>query len=322
MQPLDVGVFQPYKHWHNKAIHNTTESLDFEYTMASFFRDLPDIREKTFKKSTIQHAFKKASMWPVDQEATFALMKKYMKSEPKKEVVIKPELPKPGTPATIQQVQYQLGDLKPKCKKEALRKKAIKQLPRGVVGEVVMYKEYTPPPFPSLNAPPPPPLPSSNAPPPPPLPSSNAPPPPPLPSSNAPPPPPLPSSNAPPPPPLPSLGGPPAPPPPPPNRDSGYASSAPSLPPPSGDRANLLAGIQKAGGINALKKVDRSQIRDRSAAIVPGTAQDTAPASSGGPPAGANGGGGGLADALQAALNKRKQKVSASDDEADDDEWD
>ncbi|RFU26004.1 hypothetical protein B7463_g10337, partial [Scytalidium lignicola] len=239
MQPLDVGVFQPYKHWHNKAIHNATESLDFEYTIASFFRDLPDIHEKTFKKSTIQHAFKKAGMWPVDQEATFALMKKYVKSEPKKEV----------------QIQYQLGDLKPKVmdllssssqckfdsfthgtelvldesevikfdhdiayqrlqeltikklsnqkriqkggeltaqaaqiaiaekeqkeaekaankevrmlrqiankekreqkaawvawrKKEALRKKAIKQLPRGVVGEVVMYKEYTPPPFP------------------------------------------------------------------------------------------------------------------------------------------------------------------------------
>ncbi|RFU23572.1 hypothetical protein B7463_g12766, partial [Scytalidium lignicola] len=37
MQPLDVGVFQPYKHWHNKAVQSATESLDFEYTMASFF---------------------------------------------------------------------------------------------------------------------------------------------------------------------------------------------------------------------------------------------------------------------------------------------
>jgi hypothetical protein len=74
-----------------------------------------------------------------------------------------------------------------------------------------------------------------------------------------------------------------------------------------------LAGIQKAGGIGALKKVPKDQVRDRSGALVPGGA-DTGPAGSGLPPAGAQagGGGGGLADALAAALNKRKQKVSAS----------
>lgn len=44
--------------------------------------------------------------------------------------------------------------------------------------------------------------------------------------------------------------------------------------------------------------------------MVPG-GTDTGPAGSGLPPAGAQGGGG-LADALAAALNKRKQKVSAS----------
>ncbi|RDW92435.1 hypothetical protein BP5796_01829 [Coleophoma crateriformis] len=176
-----------------------------------------------------------------------------------------------------------------------------------------------PPPLPASNAPPPPPLPASNAPPPPPLPSSNAPPPPPLPTSNAPPPPPLPASNAPPPPPPPPSGlGPPAPPPPPPNRDSGYASGAPALPQATGDRADLLASISKAGGIGALKKVDRSQVRDRSAAIVPGAEATSATSPSAGAQAG---GGGGLADALAAALNKRKQKVSTSDDEADDDEW-
>ncbi|KAE8450323.1 hypothetical protein EG329_006751 [Mollisiaceae sp. DMI_Dod_QoI] len=182
-----------------------------------------------------------------------------------------------------------------------------------------------PPPLPQTSAPPPPPLPQFSAPPPPPLPQSNAPPPPPLPQLNAPPPPPpppMPSSNGPPapPPPPPSFGGPP-PPPPPPNRDSGYQSGVPSLPAPSGDRSDLLAGIQKAGGIGALKKVDRSLVRDRSAAIVPGGA-DTGPAGSGLPPAGATGGGGGLADALAAALNKRKQKVSASDDEGENDDWD
>jgi len=114
--------------------------------------------------------------------------------------------------------------------------------------------------------------------------------------------------------------GPPAPPPPP-NCDSGYASGVPALPQATGDRADLLVGIQKAGGIGALKKVDRTQIRDRSAAMVSGGV-DTGPAGSGLPPTGTTGGGGGgLADALAAALDKRKQKVSGSDDEADDDDW-
>ena len=41
MQPLDVGVFQPYKHWHNKAIQYSIENLDFEnldfeYSISSF----------------------------------------------------------------------------------------------------------------------------------------------------------------------------------------------------------------------------------------------------------------------------------------------
>lgn len=202
-----------------------------------------------------------------------------------------------------------------------------------------------PPPPARESAPPPPPLPQSSAPiipaftggpPPPPLPPPSAldghpaPPPRPPPASNfsgppAPPPPPPPSSNAggppaPPPPPPPGLGGPPAPPPPPPNRDSGYASGVPSLPPASGDRANLLAGIQKAGGIGSLKKVDASLVRDRSAALVPGSADNASPGPSS-PPPGATGGGS-VMDSLAAALEKRKQKVSQSDDEADDDdEW-
>src|SRR5258708_19714995 len=66
MQPLDVGVFQSYKHWHNKAIQCALESLDFEYTISSFLRDLPEIRHKTFKKMTIQHAFSSSWMSPIN----------------------------------------------------------------------------------------------------------------------------------------------------------------------------------------------------------------------------------------------------------------
>jgi hypothetical protein len=73
----------------------------------------------------------------------------------------------------------------------------------------------------------------------------------------------------------------------------------------------MLEGIQKAGGIGGLKKVDRSQIRDRSAALPSGS--DTGPHGSGLPPAGVTPGGApNMADALAAALQKRKQKVGDS----------
>lgn len=81
----------------------------------------------------------------------------------------------------------------------------------------------------------------------------------------------------------------------------------------------MLGDIQRAGGIASLKKVDRSQIRDRSGAQVAGSESGGGGGATGAP--GAPGGGGGMADALAAALQKRKEKVSKSDDESDNDEW-
>ncbi|KAH9828107.1 wiskott-Aldrich syndrome protein homolog-like protein 1 [Teratosphaeria destructans] len=182
-----------------------------------------------------------------------------------------------------------------------------------------------PPPPTTNGAPPPaPPLPppaSSGPPPPPPLPSMNTsgpPPPPPLPQSNAgpPPPPPLPPSNA---------DGPPPPPPMPPRAPgtptgvgADTAAAVPKQAVPGRD--GLLADIR--GGAR-LKKVSDSEKRDRSAALVPGQESSAPPAPGGG---GAGGGGaeaqGGLAGALASALAVRKSKVSHSDDEKDDDDWD
>lgn len=69
----------------------------------------------------------------------------------------------------------------------------------------------------------------------------------------------------------------------------------------------MLGDIQRAGGIASLKKVDRTAINDRSAAQVSGGG------AAAGAAAGATaGGGGGMADALAAALQKRKDKVSKS----------
>ncbi|WEJ97072.1 hypothetical protein PSN45_004620 [Yamadazyma tenuis] len=164
-------------------------------------------------------------------------------------------------------------------------------------------------------APPAPPLPpaNNNAPPAPPLPPAN---------NNAPPAPPLPvSNNAPPPPPPPPLppttsatatGAPPPPPPPPPTD----MSNAPPLPSVDPSRDALLASIRGAGGIGALKKVDKSQL-EKPTVLLQEARGEAPPAPAGGPP----GGPASFADAIQNALNQRKSKVARSDDEDDGEEW-
>ena len=77
LQPLDVGVFRPWKHYHNKAIHHALRNLDYEYTITSLFRDLSNIREQTFKEYTIKNAFRNSGMWPVSFKAAKKKMREY-----------------------------------------------------------------------------------------------------------------------------------------------------------------------------------------------------------------------------------------------------
>ena len=166
------------------------------------------------------------------------------------------------------------------------------------------------PPTGTAAPPPPPPLPSLNGA------SAPPPPPPPLPlngSSAAPPPPPPPMPNgapgaqggsAPPPPPLPAL-----------DLNSGPAPSMPLVDP---SRDALLASIRGAG-VSSLKKTDKSQLEKPSVILQEARGEPSAPSTSSAPAA--PGQPESLADALANALNKRKDKVAASDDEDNDDDW-
>jgi len=39
--------------------------MDIDYNVSSFFRDLTEVRENTFKKGTIIKAFRELGMWPL-----------------------------------------------------------------------------------------------------------------------------------------------------------------------------------------------------------------------------------------------------------------
>jgi hypothetical protein len=98
MQLCDVGIFQAMKHWYSKSIQCALKTLDFDYTISSFFRDLPKIHTQTLKKTTIKHAFKQAGMWPIDRQKVLQKMSKYMKEATPELALL--DLPPPNTLCT------------------------------------------------------------------------------------------------------------------------------------------------------------------------------------------------------------------------------
>ncbi len=58
-------------------IQRGVRCLDFEYSVASFLRDLPAIRRKTFKDYTIYAAFKETGIWPVSLATAIKKRRQY-----------------------------------------------------------------------------------------------------------------------------------------------------------------------------------------------------------------------------------------------------
>jgi hypothetical protein len=52
-------------------------NLDLDYNVASFMRNMYEIKAKPFKKGTIHSAFKKARLWPISYKAVIKKMKIY-----------------------------------------------------------------------------------------------------------------------------------------------------------------------------------------------------------------------------------------------------
>jgi hypothetical protein len=53
LQPLDVGVFQPYKYWHTQAVDRATRIIGGEFTKTEFLHYLHSIRKRALKPTNI-----------------------------------------------------------------------------------------------------------------------------------------------------------------------------------------------------------------------------------------------------------------------------
>jgi len=53
LQPLDIGVFQPFKHWHQVVLYNDVRYRAFEFSKVDFLAVFQEIHDRTFKKKRL-----------------------------------------------------------------------------------------------------------------------------------------------------------------------------------------------------------------------------------------------------------------------------
>lgn len=64
IQPLDIGIFQTFKHYYNEAVNLNIRIGNPKFSKHKFLQALRSIQRKTFKSSTIKHAFAKIGLYP------------------------------------------------------------------------------------------------------------------------------------------------------------------------------------------------------------------------------------------------------------------
>ncbi len=79
-QPLDIEVFQPFKHYRTDAIDKAVRLCDEKFGKLEFLAAFQSFRNKTFKSSTIQLAFKSTGLVPFSPDE---VLDKIRKNRPK-----------------------------------------------------------------------------------------------------------------------------------------------------------------------------------------------------------------------------------------------
>ena len=67
-QPLNVKVFQPYKHWHAESVDQVMHSGATEFNKLDFFHLFPQMKAKTMTPATIRHAWEKTGLYSYNSD--------------------------------------------------------------------------------------------------------------------------------------------------------------------------------------------------------------------------------------------------------------
>ncbi|OWT42328.1 DDE superfamily endonuclease domain-containing protein [Pochonia chlamydosporia 170] len=74
LQPLDVAVFQPLKHYHAKALDIMVRDGLVHIGKLEFLSCIGNVRDQAFKESTIRSAFKKTGIHPFNPQAVLEIL--------------------------------------------------------------------------------------------------------------------------------------------------------------------------------------------------------------------------------------------------------
>ena len=132
-QLLDVGGFQPFKHYHTDAIDKGGRLRDEKFGKLEFLAAFQSFGYQTFKPTTIRHVFKSPGLVPFDPDAVLDKIreKQAQKAETALQTPSPPPFPShqrtPQAPASIvkygQQLQRAYANLKPREKIDSQQRK-------------------------------------------------------------------------------------------------------------------------------------------------------------------------------------------------------
>jgi len=101
LQPLDVVVFQPYKHWHAEAVDAATRTGCTNFNKVEFLAALQSIRLQTLKQSTILSAWKQTGLIPWNPDVVVDQIRAQAATQPRTPSPLKtPPLGIVETPST------------------------------------------------------------------------------------------------------------------------------------------------------------------------------------------------------------------------------
>ena len=72
LQPLDIGVFQSFKHYHQELLEESIRYGGVDYKKSDFLASFQKMRDLTFKKSIICSAWRKSGLYPFNPSAVLA----------------------------------------------------------------------------------------------------------------------------------------------------------------------------------------------------------------------------------------------------------
>ncbi|KJZ70664.1 hypothetical protein HIM_09937 [Hirsutella minnesotensis 3608] len=104
LQPLDVVVFQPLKHYHAKAVDLAVRDGCTDITKVEFLDFIQDVRKKTFRHRTILSAFRKTGIVPFNQDAVLSVMRARKNRTPSPKVDSALQSSPFDTPVTLRQM--------------------------------------------------------------------------------------------------------------------------------------------------------------------------------------------------------------------------